>query len=93
MYVPQGALRLLASRLSPEAIKRRESAKRKTEDVLAYITDNPGCSKRDLRSGVTGNNQTIDTALELLREQGRVTVSEGGSFEAMGLFPRNREAA
>jgi hypothetical protein len=93
LYVPQGALRLLASSLSPEAIKRREAAKKKTEDVLDYITRTPGCSKRDLRSGVTGNNQTIDTALELLREEGRVTVREGGSFEALGIYPTSKEAA
>ncbi len=82
-FIPQGALRLKASDLSPAALKLREKAEAMAADVLAFITDNPDCGKRQIRGGVTGKSEVKDAAVKLLQEQGRIEIDRGDTFEGM----------
>jgi hypothetical protein len=91
-YTPQGALRLRASDLSPQTIERREAAEEKTRAVEEFVLEHPGCSKRDIRDGVTGKGVVIDAAIELLLAEKRIRdEGDGGSFESMKFFVCVRE--
>lgn len=50
--------------------------------VLAFVTANPGVSTREIREGVTGNNDTNTAARDTLIREG-VIVTRGGSRGAM----------
>lgn len=80
-YVPQGALYLRVSDLSPKTLKVQEKAGEKTEDVLAFLRDTPGASMREIREGVRGRGVVVDAAVELLENEGKVRGSGGGAFE------------
>lgn len=67
---PTGWLRLTASDRSPAIIEREAQAERFVEDVRQYLENNRGCSKSELRRGITGDNALILAAFDLLCTRG-----------------------
>jgi len=73
---PDGYLRLVASDRNPALVEREAKAARFKEAVAEFLETNPGCSKRQLREGIEGNNRYILDAFELLVEEGRARYEE-----------------
>lgn len=71
-----GWLRLVVSDYRPEIVDRMAAVEKLVPAVRQFIEQNPGCSKRALRGGVTGKARDVDGALEKLERDGEVRVHE-----------------
>src|SRR5690606_3139399 len=67
---PGGWLRLVASDRNPALVEREAAAERYKGPVLELLRANPGCSKRQLREGIEGNNELILAAFDALVREG-----------------------
>jgi hypothetical protein len=72
--LPSGYLRLQASDKTPATIQREAAAEQVMPAVLEHVTANPGTSQRQLRIAVKGDNGTIDVALRLLEDAGKLYI-------------------
>src|SRR5690625_2457355 len=68
---PGGWLRLRATDRPPAVIEREAAAERFREPVLEFLRANPGCSKRQLRDGIQGENPLIEAAFSALIHEGK----------------------
>ena len=57
--------------------------------VLLFVENNPGCSKRQLREGVTGKGAVIDSAATLLLERG--ALENRGGPSGSELYAKSRD--
>lgn len=73
---PGGWLKLVASDKNPALVEREAQAERFKGAVLEYLRANPGCSKRQLREGIEGNNELILAAFDALVEEGSARFEE-----------------
>jgi hypothetical protein len=75
---PSGYLRLQATTRTADQLERESAADRLKPDVLKFLEENPGCSKRKLRE-VPGDNALVDAAFATLCRDGlaRFDVPEG----------------
>jgi len=73
---PGGWLRLVASDRNPALVEREAEAERFKGAVLEYLRAHPGCSKRQLRDGIKGENRLIEAAFDLLVEEGLARFEE-----------------
>ena len=70
---PRGALRVRVDdleRLACEAAEQKNDAL--CEAVLAFVRDNPGCTQREIRTGVTGQGNRITAATDRLARTGAI---------------------
>jgi hypothetical protein len=67
---PTGWLRLCASDVTPAILEQRSRAARFQPDVLQVLRNTPGCSKRQLRGSIKGDDQSIEAAFEILVSAG-----------------------
>ena len=70
-----GWLRLVVSNYRPELIDRMAAAEKLVPAVRQFLEQNPECSKRALRNGVTAKSQAIDAALDLMEQDGEVVIT------------------
>lgn len=73
---PGGWLRLVASDRNPALVEREAAAERYKGPVLEFLRAHPGCSKRELRKGIQGENRLIEAAFDLLVEEGLARFEE-----------------
>lgn len=80
--VPEFALQYdpTSSRLSATTTTRQEAAgERFWGPVLDYVTQHPGCSVNDVKSGVSGKDVSVRAALKRLVSEGGVVTARKGS--------------
>jgi hypothetical protein len=91
---PSGWMRLRVSDQRPAIMEREAVAERFVPDVLTFLAKHPGCSKEQLKRGITGDNSLILAAFDLLCDRGEARYVEpekrgtAGRCEATPAVPR-----